>query len=300
MATGFKNAQQALFQFALFFGILIFINILANIRIGGTSFYGKIDLTEDQRFTLTQGTKDLLREVDEVVDIKVLLDGEFPAGFKRLQTATIEMLEDFKSESGFIEYQFDDPNQGSVKVINKRREQLREEGIIPMRLNVVESSGRSEQYIYPWAIINHKGRSVNVPLLEGAQNINPAESEQALNGSIELLEYKLADAIQKLRLYRKPIVAFTTGHGELKPIETASLEFALRKYYDTGRIVLDSTPAISQDASVLVVAKPTKAFSEKDKFKLDQYIMNGGKVLWLVDKINVSLDSLDRQKLCTH
>lgn len=291
-----SRKRKFLIEFVLALGTLILINVLANLRIGGTLFYKKWDLTEEKRFTLTSGTKVLLGELDEVVDIKILLDGNFPAGFKRLQTATIEMLEDFQSESGFIEYSFDDPNQGSVNVINKRREQLKEEGILPMRLNVVESTGSSEQYIYPWAIVYHKGRSINIPLLEGAQNINPTESEEALNGSIELLEYRIADAIQKLRLYKKPIVAFTAGHGELSPIETASLEFALRKYYDTGRIILDSTVAISQDASVLVVAKPTEPFSEKDKFKLDQYVMNGGKILWLVDKVNVSLDSLIGKK----
>ncbi len=287
-----RNSRHLFVQLILVIGILILVNILANARFGDTALYTKWDLTEEKRFTLTPGTRTLLQDLDEVVDIKILLEGEFPAGFKRLQTATLEMLEDFRAESGYIEYEFEDPNKGSVEVINKRREQYREDGILPIRLNVVDNSGRSEQYVYPWAVIAHKGRTINVPLLEGVQNISPQQSEQALNSSIELLEYQFADAIQKLRLYRKPIVVFTTGHGELAPIETASLEFALRKYYDTGRIHLDSVVAISQDASVVVVAKPTQTFSEKDKFKLDQYIMNGGKVLWLVDKINVAVDSL--------
>ena len=294
-----NRRAQSFIQLGLFAAILIVVNVLANIRIGSFPLYKKWDLTEEKRFTLTDGTKRLLRNLDEVVSVEILLDGKFPAGFKRLQTATLELLEDFRSESGYIEYFFDDPNEISqgADAINQRREALKQEGIFPTRLNIQNTDGRSEQYIYPWAKINYKGRTVSVSLLENQQIATPEQSENALNNSIALLEYKLADAIQKLQISRKPVVVFTSGHGELEPIQTASIEYQLRKYYDTGRIHLDSLIAISQEASVLVIAKPTRPFSDKDKFKLDQYIMNGGKVLWLVDNINVSLDSLMGRKM---
>ena len=289
---------QSLTQLGIFVGIVLALNILANMRIGGIPLYKKWDLTEEGRFTLTRGTQQLLTELDEVVSVKVLLDGTFNAGIKRLQKATLEILEDFKSESGYVEFIFENPVPPGVggEENSKRVQALREEGIFPTRLNEQNTDGRSEKYIYPWAQVTHRGRTINVNLLEGQQVASPDASERALNNSIALLEYKFADAIQKLRQYKKPIITFTQGHGELKPIETYGLQFKLQKYYDVGRINLDSMVSISQDASVVIVAKPTQPFSEKDKFKLDQYIMNGGKVIWLLDRINVSLDSLRKRR----
>ncbi len=293
MAQKLKNKKlQSLLQLGLFIGVIVFLNILANSRINKRPLYKKWDLTEEKRFTLTPTTKELLFRLDEVVSVKILLEGSFDAGFKRLKTATLEMLEDFRSESVYIEYVFDDPNVGSVEQINQRREELKKDGIGPTRLNSNNATGRSEQYIYPWAIFTYKGRTERVNLLESARGATRDAVEQALNNSIALLEYKFADAIQKLQISRKPVIGFTTGHGELEAIETANLEFNLRKYYDTGRIPLDSMPALSQEANLVIIAKPVRPFSEKDKFKIDQYIMNGGKVLWLLDKIDVNLDSL--------
>lgn len=290
-----KNLKtKALIQVLLVMGILIFVNIIANMRIGNKPLYGYIDLTEDQRFSLTKGTRKLLNNLDEVVHVRVLLEGDFPAGFKRLQTATRDMLDDFRSESGYVEYQFENPNEGTVKEINARRKQLSEEGIQPVKLNIRETDGSSNQYIYPYAIFYYKGRSVKVNLLE---NEAPGMPQQLiLNNSIKLLEYRFANAITTLsKTYRK-IVAFTTGHGELNGYETADLEKSLREFYDTGRMHLDSITAIDTMVNVLIIAKPRGPFSEKDKFKLDQYVMNGGKLLFLIDKVNINLDSLQTKK----
>ena len=273
--------------------MVVFINLLANARINNRPLYRKWDLTEEKRFTLTPSTRDMLYNLDEVVYVQVLMEGQFAAGVKRLRTATLEMLEDFRSETVYIDYTFDNPNAGTPEQINERHKQLREQGLVPTRLNVEDADGRSEQYIFPWAIFTYKGRSIQVNLLESMAVATPEQSEYALNNSIALLEYKFADAIQKLLRSRKPVIGFTAGHGELEPIETAGLEFYLRKDYDTGRIPLDSMRFLSPDElDLLVVAKPRRPFSEKDKFKIDQYIMNGGRVLWLLDKIDVNLDSL--------
>lgn len=287
-----NKKRQSILQLLLFLGIVLLINIVANSRINGWPLFKKWDLTEEKRFTLTDATKNLLYKIDDVVSIKILLAGSFPAGFKRLQNAILETLDDFRGESYYIEYLFEDPNEGTIEQINQTREELQKDGIVPTRLNIQDSDGRSEKYIYPWAVVTYKGRSIPVNLLESTPVATPEQSEYALNQSIALLEYKLADALEKLSLSRKPVIVFTTGHGELAPVETASLEYDLRKYYETGRIHLDSMVAISNEASAVIVAKPHLPFSEKDKFKLDQYIMNGGKVMWLLDKINVDLDSL--------
>lgn len=291
MAQKNSRRTQSFINLALFIGIIIFINILANARLGNRGFYAFLDLTEDKRFTLTDATRKLLRELDEVVYIKVLLDGDFPAGFKRLQNATQELLDDYRTQSSFIEYDFEDPSIGSVKEINERHEQYIKEGLRPVSLQVKGNNERSTQVIFPYAQIYYKGRVTNVNLLENQTPGVP--QEMVLNNSVSLLEYKISNAIQKLQSPIKPVVAFTTGHGELSPIETADLEQTLRQFYETGRIRLDSLISIpANELSVLIVAKPRGSFSEQDKFKIDQYVMNGGKVLWLIDKLNVDLDSL--------
>ncbi|MCB0553181.1 MAG: gliding motility-associated ABC transporter substrate-binding protein GldG [Phaeodactylibacter sp.] len=287
-----KNSKkiQSLIQLGLLLGIVLFLNILANARINGRAMYTYLDMTEEKRFTLTDASRRLLKDLDDVVYVKVLLDGDFPAGFRRLQSATQDMLDDFRSVSGFVEYDFENPNDGSVKEINARREQLAKDGINPINLRVKGVEGTEERQIYPYAVVYYKNRNIPVNLLEN--EVPGVPPEVILNNSVSLLEYKLANAIQKLQAARKPNILFTKGHGELMSLETADLEKTLREFYETGRIDLDSVVAIGPEASALVIAKPTRPFSEKDKFKLDQYVMNGGKVLWLLDRVRVDLDSL--------
>lgn len=273
---------------------MICINILANGGTGGNSFYATWDLTEEKRFTLTKPTQTLLNNLNEVVYVEVLLDGEFPAGFKRLQRATREMLEEFRSKSGFVEFDFGNPNIGTVNQINERRKNLKEEGIEPVSLRVAEGDSKSVQLIYPYAVFYYKGRRQAVNLLEN--EIPGVPPDVILNNSISLLEYKFINVIQKLETQEKPAVLFTAGHGELSPPETADLEKTLQEFYNTGRLILDSVVNIRPEVDVLVVAKPTRPFSEKDNFKIDQYIMNGGKVMWLLDRVAVDMDSLTTRK----
>jgi len=287
--TGNKKGQ-ALLQLGLFAGILIFLNILANARIAGQPLYTFFDLTEEKRYTLTGATRELLKDLDDVVTVRVLLEGSFPAGFKRLQTATRDLLDDFRSESGYIEYDFVDPRAGRAEQVNALAEELAKDGIVPVNLRVKESGETSQKLIYPYAIVYYKGRSTPVRLLEN--EVPGVPPDVVLNNSIGLLEYKLANAIQKLGNSRKPPIVFTTGHGELDPLETADLQKELGAFYETGRLHLDSVVTLNPAIAALVVAKPVLPFSEKDKFKIDQYVMNGGKVLWLIDALRVDLDSL--------
>ena len=280
-----SQRSQALLQFGLFCGIILFVNILANI------FYTHFDLTEEKRFTLTKPTRELLRSLDDRIYIRVLLDGDFPAGFKRLQTATREMLDDFRSVTGYIDYQFEDPAQGSVEEVNARRKALLEDGIAPVNLRVNDQDESKQQLIYPVAIVHYGSRKIPVNLLE---NQSPTlQPDEKVNNSVSLLEYKLANAIKKLRSPGRPVILFTRGHGELDELQTIDLERSLHQYYDTDRILLDSSVQIKPEAcALLIVAKPRGTFSERDKFKIDQFIMQGGKVLWLVDRLNADLDSL--------
>ncbi len=284
-----SQRTQALSQLGLFAGILIVVNILAH------QVYTHIDLTEEKRYTLTKPTRELLRSVNDRIYVRVLLEGEFPAGFKRLRTATREMLEDFRSLNAYIDYQFEDPNKGSKEEVNARRKALLEEGIAPVNLNVRGEGESKSQIIYPTAIFHYGKRKVIVNLLE---NQSPTLSpDEVINNSISLLEYKFANAIKKLQAKGRPIILFTRGHGELDELQTKDLERSLRQFYDTDRITLDSVIHLPADkCALLIVARPRSAFSERDKFIIDQYIMGGGKVLWLIDRLDAGLDSLRHRK----
>ena len=205
MARSQRN--QAFIQFGLFCGIILFVNILAS------SFYTQFDLTEEKRFTLTKPTKALLSGLDDRIYVQILLEGKFPAGFKRLQTATREMLDDFRSISGYIDYKFDDPLEGSAEDVKARQKALLESGIAPVNLRVNDQGESKQQLIYPVAIFNFGQRKVIVNLLE---NQSPTlMPDEVVNNSVSLLEYKFANAIKKLQAEQRPAILFTRGHGEL-------------------------------------------------------------------------------------
>jgi len=278
------NKRQSIIQGIIILGIVILINVIASF------FYGTIDLTEDKRYTLTEATKSSLESLEDIIYVRVLMDGDFVAGFKRLQTSTEEMLQDFQSVSPYIEYDFIDPLIGNNEEKNKTIEQLAEQGLTPTNLRVPDGDKVTEKLIYPYAIFNYHKTSFVVNLLE--PDVPGTNKDIILNNSVSLLEYKFANAIQKLLLGIKKDIIFTDGHGELNPQQTSDLETSLRPFYNTGRIDLDTVSGITQDLDLLVVAKPKTAFSDKDKFKIDQYVMNGGKVLWMLDRLSTSLDSI--------
>jgi ABC-2 type transport system permease protein len=272
-------------QFLLFAGILLAVNIIASF------VHTKFDLTEEKRFTLTQPTRQMLNNMDDRIYIRVLLEGEFPAGFKRLQEAVRETLDDFRSESSMIDYQFEDPSKGTIDDLNERRKALAEQGIQPVNLKVMDGGQMTQKLIYPVAILQLGDRSFPIKLLE---NETPGFSnEEVLNNSVALLEYKFAHAIKKIRQMNKPTVLFTKGHGELNQYQTADLIKNLATSYETGQVVLDSVLQLDpKSCALLVIAKPRAPFTEKEKFKIDQFIMHGGSTLWLIDRLNAELDSL--------
>ncbi|MFT4761112.1 MAG: ABC-2 type transport system permease protein [Paraglaciecola sp.] len=283
-----SKKTQSILNLLIVIGIAFFLNVLGN------TMYGHFDLTEEKRFTLSEPTQNILEDLEDVVYVQVLLDGEFPAGFKRLQRAVEELLEDFRSESGYVEYEFINPLSGltSGDEIKMVQENLMKEGIIPTLLTVQGVEGREEKVIYPWAKIRYKGRSAAVDLLD--ENANGGQ-EQQLNTSIATLEYNFANTITKLDKGLRDIIAFTTGHGELDGLEKQDLVKNLRGFFDVGIYDISQAPFIPADTvKVLIVAKPEQPFSEQDKFKIDQYVMEGGKVIWLLDPLVVTLDSLRR------
>jgi len=278
------NKKQYLLKLAIISGILVSLNILSEF------VFFRVDLTEERRFTLSKATKRIVEDVDEIVYVNVLLQGKFPAGFKRLQESTIDLLKEFRKINGNITFDFEDPGEGTLDEVNERRKALSEEGINPVNLRLFENDERTEKLIYPVAIVNKGNKSIPVNLLEN--EIAGASPDENINLSINQLEYKFANALQKLKVYKKPIIMFTEGHGELDTLETMDLEISIQSFYTSGRLNLDNIVQISPEIELLIIARPRAPFSERNKFKLDQYIMNGGKVMFFIDRMAVSVDSI--------
>ena len=177
-------------QWGIITAILIAVNLVSSY------LPARIDLTEEKRFTMTTATEKILAKVEDPVFIEVLLEGEFPAGFKRLRDETEEMLRDFSNINGQIEYGFTNPNDGSLDEVNQNRKLLSDKGIKPINFQVQDKAGRSDRLLYPYAIVSYKSQTALVNLLEN--NVPGQSPDVAVNNSISLLEYKFANAVQKL------------------------------------------------------------------------------------------------------
>lgn len=278
--------------------IIILINIISSY------IYTRFDLTSERRYTLSEASKKMLSEIDDLVFFRVYLHGDFPAGFKRLERETRDMLNEFRAYNNNIEYRFINPSE---TMDSKERElvfrQLMEKGLEPTDLQVKTADGTSQKIIFPGAIASYRGKEIPLSLLTSQRGTPP---DEILNNSIENLEFVIADAIRKLVAQRRPQIAFVDGHGELNRHETADARAALSEYYVVERIRLDEqlnslTERVEVDSvstrirnkyEAIIIARPDSVFSEKDKFIVDQFIMRGGKVLWLVDPVFASMDSL--------
>ena len=290
----FNNFSQLLLGLA----IIVLFNLISSF------VFTRIDLTSEKRYSLSDATKEMLGSINDLVFFRVYLEGDFPAGFKRLSRETREMLDEFRAYNKNIEYEFFNPSESSNNEDRKKiYAQLVEKGLSPTDLRVKTKDGTSTQLIFPGAIASYNGREMPVQLLASQRSATP---DEILNNSIQNLEFSLSDAIRKLVMNVKPKVAFIEGHGELSSRETADATIALSDYYVVERVTigekLNSLTERSQEDTIkarvrnkyeaIIIAKPLKPFSEKDKFIIDQFIMRGGKVLWLVDPVFASMDSL--------
>ncbi len=270
--------------------LVIGIVVLLAINIFSKNYFFRLDLTEEKRYSITDATKNLLGNLDNEVEVQVYLAGDLPAGFQRLQRGIREMLDEFEVYSnGNVRYSFIDPMLAVPK--EERRDfimELGKKGIQPTNVFDTENGKRIQKLLLPGALINYEGKQIGVNLLNGDQT---AGSQEALNQSIERLEYELVTAIGKLTIVNKPKVGLVTGHGELTQTETAGLVQDLSEYYDLHTIDLPRSTTLDGYEAILI-NKPTKPFSEQDKFKVDQFIMKGGKVLFFIDKLQVNMDSL--------
>jgi ABC-2 type transport system permease protein len=264
--------------------VVVFINLIASF------YFFRIDLTEEKRYTIKQPTRELLKNLDEPVYVEVFLEGDLNAGFKRFQNSIRETLEEFRIYSnGKLQYGFTNPASAmGQKAQSEFMNELASKGI-PM-LPVIENKDgqRTEKMIFPGALVSYGGIETGVMLFKGNRSQN---SQEVLNQSIEGVEYELANVIYKLTNMDRKSVGFTTGHGELDSLQLASLKNALNDQYDLKSVKVNEPIA---GCEVLISAKPTIAFNEKEKYELDQFLLRGGKVILLIDRLDAKMDSASR------
>ncbi len=280
--TGRRDVRrQNIFQLVAGIAIIVALNAF------GAVWFARFDLTSEKRFTLTHGTRNMLRQLDDIVYFRVYLEGDFPAGFKRLSNQTREILDEFRAFSDKIQYEFINPvqGQGSQGMVDM----LIQKGLQPTRLQVRADDATSQQIIFPGALVTYRGKEIALQLLQD-QIGKPAE--EVLNNSAQALEYNLATAIRQLTTTQKEKVALLEGQGELNPRHLADLAASLGNFYLVERISIDNNIDEILGFRTLIVAKPEKPFTEPQKFIIDQYIMHGGSVLWLIDPVFASMDSL--------
>ncbi|SDR72024.1 gliding motility-associated ABC transporter substrate-binding protein GldG [Gramella sp. MAR_2010_147] len=275
--------------------LLILLVILIAVNFLASEFYSRVDLTQDQRYSLSPAAKEIVANVEQPVIFDVFLEGSFPSEFRRLQNETRQMLEEFSAYNRNIKFNFVDPLEESGDA-NAIAEEFYKMGMTPARLNVQENGKNSESIIFPWAIANYGDKTVKIPLLK---NQIGATDEERVNASVQQLEYALADGLSKLIYPRKKKIAVMRGNGELPDVQIADFVKTIQEYYFMAPFTLDSaainpkkTLADLKEYDLILEPKPTRAYSENEKYILDQYVMNGGKMLWLAEVTNMENDSL--------
>ncbi len=280
----YKFTTQNIFQFLIIVLIIILINYISSF------VFFRVDLTSENRYRLKPVTKEILRNLDDIVYIKVYLDGDMPVEFERLQRAIKEELSEFKvyAEDN-LEYEFINPTKKKGKAKESLFNELKKKGINPINLKHKDKEGAmSQKIIFPGAVMHYKNKEMAINLLNNNKN---ATARENLNQSVETLEYKFILAMKNISSDTPEKVAFLEGHGELNQYQVDDITREMAKFYRVDRGTITHVTSLMEYKAV-IIAKPQKKFSKKEKLAIDQYIMNGGKVLWFLDMVKISHDSL--------
>ncbi len=285
-----ENKSNALKQLGIVFLAIIVINLISNF------FFKRFDLTQDHRYTLSETTLKIIKNIDSPLYIDVYLEGNFPPEFKRLQNETKQLLEEFSAYNSNIVFQFKNPiEKESMRV--EVMKAFYERGMQPLSITVEEKGKQSQEVVFPWAQATYGDKFTKVSLLK---NLMGASTEEKVISSVQHLEFGFAEAITKVSKEKQKKIAVIKGNGELHDAFIADFVKSVRESYYIGTFTLDSVqkqqPKQTLEAlkkyDLAVIAKPTEAFTEAEKQVLDQFIMNGGKTLWLMDAVAADMDSL--------
>lgn len=274
---------------------LLVLLAIVLINLLGHFFFFRFDLTQDKRYTLSATSLKLIKEIEEPLQIEVFLKGNFPGEFKKLQAETQQLLDEFKAYNSQISFQFINP-LAEEEARDTIMAAFISKGMLPVNVTVNDKGKQSQEAAFPWALATYKGRSVKVPLLKN--NMGASTAEKVVS-SVQHLEYAFANAFQTVIKPKQKKIAVIKGNGEMHDLLMADFIKQVRENYFIGTFTLDSVaqkPAESlaflSKYDLAIVAKPTQAFSESEKLVMDQYIMQGGKSLWLIDQVNIDMDSL--------
>lgn len=271
--------------------ILLFVVLLALVSITFFFFF-RIDLTSDKRYSISTQTKNLMKEMDSSLDITVYLEGDLNPGFMRLKKSTTELLQEIAVYSPKqFNIKYDNP---SIANNSQEREnnyaELERRGLVPVEVYERDKEGKSiQKIIFPWIEISYKDKIIAVNLLK---NIRGNTGEENLNISIENLEFEMTDAIRRLVKRELKKIAFIEGHGELSEAETYDLSKSLSRYFQIDRGAIGKDASILNEYKAVIIANPREPFTENEKFIIDQYIMNGGRVMWLLDGVKIARENL--------
>lgn len=284
-----NNKQLALKQLGIVFLAIVALNFLSNF------FFKRFDLTQDKRYTLSETTLNIIKTVDSPLYIDVYLEGNFPPEFKRLQNETRQLLEEFSAYNSNIIFQFKNPIEKEEMRVEVMK-QFYQRGMQPLNITVEDKGKQSQEVVFPWAQATYGDKFTKVSLLK---NLMGASTEEKVISSVQHLEFGFAEAITKITKEKQKKIAVIKGNGEMQDPFIADFVKSVRESYYIGTFTLDSvgkqpnqTLAALKKYDLAVIAKPTEAFTEEEKLVLDQYIMNGGKTIWMVDAVAADMDSL--------
>ena len=275
--------------------LIIVILVLIVLNLISAKVFVRADLTQDKRYTLSKTSKDVVDAVIEPLYIDIFLKGNFPGEFKRLQTETSQLLEELKAQNPNIIFQFVNPleNPDEREAV---MQSFMERGLTPINITLDDKGKQTQEVVFPWAIATYGDKSIKVPLLK---NMMGASTEEKVISSVQHLEYAFANAINTISTAKEKKIAIIKGNGEMHDILIADFVRQIRENYYIGPFTLDSVPMKPKETlaelkkyDLAIIAKPTERFTDQEKQVLDQYIINGGKTLWLVDQVNIEMDSL--------
>ena len=275
--------------------ILIVLNLLAG------TFHYRLDLTHEKRYTLSAPTKELLRNLDDNIEVEFFLQGDLKAGIRKLSKSAQELLQEFSEYAdGRVRVKVADPLANLDDTAKMTMlDSLRRMGIQPKTQVAQAKKGeeQSQRVVLPGAILHYKNKVVPVDLLKGVQANGEGQPEEQLYTNAEtLLEFKFGTAIDRITRKHEPAVGYVMGNGEPLDFSVYNLIQGLRSNYRFGVVSLDSLPVIPQEYNALVIVKPTKKFTEREKLTLDQYVMHGGQIIWAVDRLYAEMDSLRQDR----
>jgi len=299
-----SSRKQNVWGMAAVLLVLLFVNVTSSY------LFTRMDLTQEKRYTLSASTKEMLKELDEQVLFRVYLEGDdLPSEYRRFRNEIKDMLDQFRAYSRYVEYEFVNPN--SMKTDEEKRqfnEMLIKKGLTPIPVTSEEDGVQKQQIVYPSMEVSYMGRETALQLQ--SSGVSGRSTDEVVNSSVESLEYNFVTAIHRLTRPVRAKVGFLLGHGELEKIDLFDIQMSLVEDYAvenvyldknidalTGRVLdtRDSSVSVRNKFDVVVIPKPLRTFSDQDLYILDQYVMYGGKILWLVDALDADMDSLQNK-----